>query len=564
VSSEGAAPATAAALPAENPNIAARLAERAARHPGRLAIVEYRHGRARRIDFGELSARVAGFGAGLSRRGVVPGDAVLLFVPMSIDLYVALLGTLHLGAIAVFVDAWADPARLAAAVDATRPKAFVGVPRAHLLRVMNPAVRSIPIAVVAGRGLLSLDRFERPGLAAPATEVSPGTPALVTFTTGSTGRPKAATRTHGFLWAQHEVLAEHLGITGTDIDMPALPVFVLNNLAIGASSVLPDFDPRRPADNDPGAIFAQMTAERVTTTSGSPAFYERLAAWCASNGKRLAVRALFTGGAPVMPPLARLLADAVEGKVHVVYGSTEAEPIASIEAREMLRAMEADSRRSSDATRGGTPGEKSSAVAPEKEGGVCVGPPVPQIDLRLIQPHDGPVALGPEGWSEWDVPRGEVGEVVVTGAHVLPAYRRDPEANRLNKIRDGGKTWHRTGDGGRLDEQGRLWLMGRVKQRVRRGDRVWWSTPAEVRALSVEGVRHAAYLGRPDPALGQRAVLCVEVPDGRLTEEASGRLRAALSPIPVDEIRALEHIPRDPRHRSKTDVGALSRVIELQ
>jgi len=92
---------------------------------------------------------------------------------------------------------------------------------------------------------------------------------------------------------------------------------------------------------------------------------------------------------------------------------------------------------------------------------------------------------------------------------------------------------------------------------------VWWSTPAEVRALSVEGVRHAAYLGRPDPALGQRAVLCVEVPGGRLTEEASGRLRAALSPIPVDEIHALEHIPRDPRHRSKTDVGALSRVIEL-
>ena len=543
MSSEGAAPATAAALPAENPNIAARLAERAARHPGRLAIVEYRHGRARRIDFGELSARVAGFGAGLSRRGVIPGDAVLLFVPMSIDLYVALLGTLHLGAIAVFVDAWADPARLAAAVDATRPKAFVGVPRAHLLRVLNPEVRSIPIAVVAGRGLLSLDRFERRGLAAPSTEVSPGTPALVTFTTGSTGRPKAATRTHGFLWAQHEVLAEHLGITGTDIDMPALPVFVLNNLAIGASSVLPDFDPRRPADIDPGAIFAQMTAERVTTTSGSPAFYERLAAWCASNGKRLAVRALFTGGAPVMPPLARLLADAVEGKVHVVYGSTEAEPIASIEAREMLRAMEAEGKAAS---------------------GVCVGPPVPRIELRLIRPHDGPVALGPGGWGEWDVPRSEVGEVVVTGAHVLPRYRRDPEANRLNKIRDGGKTWHRTGDGGRLDEQGRLWLMGRVKQRVRRGDRVWWSTPAEVRALSVEGVRHAAYLGRPDPALGQRAVLCVEVPDGRLTEEASGRLRAALSPIPVDEIRALEHIPRDPRHRSKTDVGALSRVIELR
>ncbi|MBW3656717.1 MAG: ankyrin repeat domain-containing protein, partial [Gemmatimonadetes bacterium] len=89
-----------------NPNIAARLSERAARHPERLAIVEGAGRRARRVSFGELDRRVRALARGLADRGIGPGDAVLLFVPMSADLYVALLACLHCGATAVFVDAW--------------------------------------------------------------------------------------------------------------------------------------------------------------------------------------------------------------------------------------------------------------------------------------------------------------------------------------------------------------------------------------------------------------------------------------------------------------------------
>src|ERR1700674_864808 len=99
-----------------NPNIAARLAERVALHPDRLAIVEYRRQRAERVTFGELADRTAALAAGRRERGVAPGDGVLLFVPMSIDLYTALLACFHLGAAAVFVDAWADRQRLDAAV----------------------------------------------------------------------------------------------------------------------------------------------------------------------------------------------------------------------------------------------------------------------------------------------------------------------------------------------------------------------------------------------------------------------------------------------------------------
>jgi acyl-CoA synthetase (AMP-forming)/AMP-acid ligase II len=509
-----------------NPNIAERLLERAALHPDRLAIVEP----GRRILFGELAGRVTAFSSELRRRGIRPGERVLLFVPMSVRLYVALLGTLHAGAVAVFVDAWADRRRLEAAVRAARPRAFVGTLKAHLLRLVSPAIRAIPVHLVAGQDVgAGRARQDSP---APTTA---DTTALITFTTGSTGRPKAAARSHGLLWAQHEALAAHLGLDERDVDMPTLPVFVLNNLACGVTSVLPDFDPRRPAEIEPAAVLEQTRRHGVTSSSGSPAFYEKLCGWCAARGERLPLGALFTGGAPVLPPLARLLASLEGTAAHVVYGSTEAEPIAGITARAMVQALDEHGTR----------------------GGLCAGLPVPQIDLRIVRAHDGPLELGPAGWSGWELPSGDPGEIVVGGPHVLPAYLDDPDSDRANKIREGARVWHRTGDGGWLDRGGRLWLMGRVKQRVRRDGRTWWPLPAEIAAMEEPGVAHAAYLGQADPAHGERAVLCVEAVGGTLSAEQRGSLARRVAPWPVDEVVALSRIPRDPRHASKTDAEAL-------
>ena len=528
---------------ADNPNLAARLAERALRHPDRLAIAEWRGPRVRRRTFAELARSVKGLAAGLTARGLKPGERVLVFVPMSLDLYILLLAIHHAGACAVFVDAWADRRRLDAAVRAAAPRMFAGSARAQLLRLMSPAVRAIPHAVIAG-GAFPVERLARAGPAQPAI-VGEDDPALVTFTTGSTGVPKAAVRSHGFLWAQHMALMRHLGLGESDVDLPSLPVFVLNNLAGGVPSVLPDFDPRRPDRIDPARIVAQMEAERVTTTSGSPAFFEHLAQWSCRNGRKIPVRALFTGGAPVLPLLAAQLAESVDGEAHIVYGSTEAEPIAGIETRAMLEAMAGRARE-----------------------GLCVGAPVPEITLRLIRPHDGPVVLDERGWEPWDLEtcgsheariNHEVGEIVVAGSHVLGGYLNDPEGDRANKIDDGTRRWHRTGDAAWRDEQGRLWLMGRVKRRVRRDGHTWWGLPAELRALRVANVRHAAYLSAPDPALGERAVLCVESESA--SETLKPLLELALAPMPLDELHVLAAIPRDPRHRSKTDWEALQRVL---
>jgi olefin beta-lactone synthetase len=519
-------------------NIAALLADRAARHPDRPAIIEGRGRRRKVLSFAGMADRVARFAGGLAERGLAPGDRAVLFVPMSGDLYVALLGVLHAGGVAVSLDAWAGRDRLDSAMATARPRAFIGSPRAHWLRLLSPSLRRVPIAVMAGPWPLTLERAT--GEAAPIADVHPDDPALVTFTTGSTGRPKAAARSHAFLLAQQRVLARHLRLREEDVDMPPLPVFVLNNLALGVTTVLPDFDPRRPAEIDPAAVLAQMVDEGVTTTSGSPAFYDRLTAHASRRGVRIPVRALFTGGAPVFPPLARSLEAAVEGEVHVLYGSTEAEPIAALTAVELERASVA----------GGAMG-------------VCAGRPVPEIELRIIRPMDGPVRA--EDLPFLVVEVGEAGEIMVAGEHVLRGYLNDPEAEALAKVRDGDRVWHRTGDGGVLDDQGRLWLLGRVGQRVTRGDRTAWPMAAEARALTVSGVRHAAYLGlragSPARPGALEAVLCLEVDREARDQGLGGRVGVALGDIPVDRLVLMERIPRDPRHASKTDLARLRMLL---
>ncbi|MDB4949693.1 MAG: acyl-CoA synthetase (AMP-forming)/AMP-acid ligase [Gemmatimonadetes bacterium] len=527
-------------------NLACWLVDRAAAHPHRTALVEGVGERRRAVTYGQLAGRVAALAAGFRRRGIGAGDRVLLFVPMSIPLYETLLATLHAGATAVFVDAWADRRRLDAAIAAAHPRAFVGTPRAHLLRLVSPSIRRIPIHLLAGRGRLSIDRYARPGETSPPADVDGSAPALVTLTTGSTGRPRAAARSHDFLRAQHAALRALMGIREGDVDFPALPVFALNGLASGATVVIPELDPRRPADADPERLFAQMRAEGVTVASGSPALFERLAHWCMARDRRIAVRALFTGGAPVTPKLARLLADHVEGSVHVVYGSTEVEPVASVGARVMLDAMAS--------VEGGAEGGR----------GLCAGPPVEGLEVRLVRAHDAPVELGAGGWAEWVVAPGEVGEIVAAGAHVLPGYDGDAAADRASKIHDGDRVWHRTGDAAWRDAEGRLWLMGRVSARiVRRGETIW-PLPVEAVAAGLPGFTHAALVGVADAELGQRAVLCVEtpMPANRLLPAFFDPLRAAVAPTPVDEIRGFTRIPRDPRHASKTDLAALRKMLE--
>ena len=164
------------------------------------------------------------------------------------------------------------------------------------------------------------------------------------------------------------------------------------------------------------------------------------------------------------------------------------------------------------------------------------------IDVAIPLPISGPFT--------YRLPEGLSGRIDM-GRRVLVPFR--------NKIRAGECVWHRTGDAGRFDSSGCLWLMGRISHGVRKEGRIWWNTAAEARALGVPGVTHASFIGIPGPH-GTRATLCLEAKPGYDREKLRREVKDAMDPIPVDEIRVMSRIPRDPRHQSKADTV---RLLEL-
>ena len=541
---------------ASNPitNVAQKLSELAQRYPDKKALVFPRlHGRTltyQTLNFSELALNVNRLANAFQNLGLVKGDRVMVMIPISIELYLVLIALLKMGAIAVFIDPWVGREQVARCCQLTQPKAFIGVFKAHLLRLFSPAIRKIPIQIVTGGPALlgepKLENLLRAGTSEFQTvSVSTEDPALITFTTGSTGIPKGAQRTHGFLMAQHEVLSAHLGLLPSDIDLPSLPVFVLNNLANGITSIFPLMNPLKPSEINPAWVVHQIKEFKVTTSAGSPAFFGSIAHYCLAQDIKLeSVRAIFTGGAPVRPELIEALRKILpNGTAYVVYGSTEAEPISMISAQDILN---------------------ETAQLTKQGKGNCVGQPVEEIDVRIIKISDNSINF--KDWESLSQPAGAIGEIVVTGHHVNKTYYKNPEAVRENKFQDDqGDIWHRTGDTGYFDAKGRLWLMGRVKNRVIRAGHELHPLQIEPVVDQLDFVERSALIGVSDAKLDQRAVLIVETKEKnffkRFSRERSWRTQIETlcqqKDFPLDEIHFCQKIPVDPRHNAKIEYSQL-------
>lgn len=499
------------------------------------------------VTFRQLDEDSRKLAASLVKLGVRKGDRVLVMVPMSRVLYTTLLALFTIGACAVFLDPWVKLDQIGKAAALVRPRAFVGVPRAHWLRLLARSVRRIrlPLVALSQRPLLHglllgrhVEALVEAGAAAPLPPgwCQPGgldDTALITFTTGSTGTPKGSDRTQRFMNAQGVALARHLPRVPGDVDIPALPVFVLNNLVAGVPSVLPLVDFMRISSVDPATIVRQVRDWQVTTIGGSPSYLAPIARFCVDQGITLqTVRAVVAGGAPVPPSLLELLrrcCPAARGHLEVLYGSTEVEPVASIEAEEVL-------------------GETAAGTAAGK--GTCVGAPVPEVEVRLCRPRAGPWQLGPGGWAEVEVAPGEVGEVLVAGDHVQRHYWKNPAAEAENKVKDGPRVWHRMGDTAWRDARGRLWLAGRVSTIVARADgATLHPTQVEGVALAQPGVERAALVG-----LDGRAVLVLV---GPTADPDAVRRACAAADRAVDDVVVRDAVPLDPRHNAKVEYARL-------
>lgn len=490
-------------------NIVEILFENAEKHPNKLAIIH----KNKKITYGKLVQDVKDYAQYFLSKGIKKGDNILIFVPMTIELYKILSAVFFIGATAVFVDAWADKNRLNQALTIVPCKAFIACPKAFILKLISKKVREVGINIISGTINKSKNIH-------PIETVTPDSTALITFTTGSTGLPKAAKRTHRFLLEQHYVLKKHLAPSIDDVDLTSLPVFILHNLACGTTSVIPDFNPQKPSDINPDKILKDIKNNNVTTSVGSPRFYEKLAEF----GKIKGLKRIFTGGAPVFPKNARLLQENFNDcDIEIVYGSTEAEPIASISAKELLQCED------------------------NVKDGLYVGKPIEEINVKIIKPSDEPIEDFESTWLN----TGEIGEICVEGKHVLKEYYNSDEAQKFAKINYQGQIWHRTGDAGYLDNDGRLFLMGRVKNRFVHNNKEVYVFPIENALLEIEGIEIGTVL-----KIDEQIILVVEtkIPQKKLEQELKN------CGFNFDKL-IITQIPRDPRHNSKIDYDKLKKIL---
>jgi acyl-CoA synthetase (AMP-forming)/AMP-acid ligase II len=486
----------------------------------------------RQLTFAELECEVDDLVSLFRSRDLAPGDKVLLAVPVSIETFVAMLAILKAGLVVMFIDPAHGAAEVARCLRAHPPSAIIGTRAMLLLRFLSPEIGRIPVRIVAGT------RAGAKQASLHAENRSSEDSALLTFTSGSTGQPKAVVRTHGFLRRQLDILNRVACPQPEDIDFVAMPMFVLFNLANATTSVIPACDMKRPGRADPRVLLAQLRAESATTVVASPALLERLANYCLRKRQFVpALRSISTGGGPVSPTLPdRLMAVAPNARIRSVYGSTEAEPIASVVNDEISIADR-------HAMRVGA--------------GLLAGRPVSGCDTRIIPSRNG-VPLGPCSDAEFDaftLADGEIGEIVVSGQHVLSGYA-DPLRNRESKIEVGRRRWHRTGDAGYFDTKGRLWLVGRCAAAIRDSRGIVYPFQVEYAVSAVRGISRAALI----PDHGKR-VLVLET---SAREFSSDCIKAAhcIADKQIDKIITVRRIPMDRRHEAKVDYAALNQRLE--
>jgi acyl-CoA synthetase (AMP-forming)/AMP-acid ligase II len=513
-----------AAVSADSANIARHLPLMAARQPDRPA-VKVPRGRTRAGDidyltltFAELDAEADAWVGRLAARGVRRGDRTLVMVRPGLPLIAASFALFKLGAVPVVIDPGMGLRHFLACVARSRPRVLLGIPFAQLVgRIFRSPFRRVEVRVAASssathRLSAQPDAGHRipegsehggvrlSGLRSPVSEMARSAPtdlAAILFTSGSTGAPKGVCYEHGMFDGQVRLIRDTYGIEPGEVDLPLLPVFALFDPALGLTAVIPELDPSRPAAVEPARIVQAIRQESVTNSFGSPTLWGKIADHCLGRGLQLpTLRRVLCAGAPVPSSLWR---DAPRwlprGRLHSPYGATEVLPVSTVAGDE---------------------------IDPSSVRGALVGRPLRGNQVKIIGFTDGPIATLADAQ---ELPAGEIGEIIVRGPTVTREYDSLPEATLRAKIHEpgsletcdlkygtsappaaAGAVWHRMGDAGYLDSEGRLWFCGRAAERVETAEGLLFTEPCEQVFRAHPAVARCALVGlgprgRQEPAL---------------------------------------------------------------
>lgn len=538
-------------------NIADRLRESARRYPTQRAVVfpvgrdhagrvTYAH-----LTFEQLDRESDRLARGLLDFGVRPGMRLVLMVKPSLEFIALTFALFKTGAVVVLIDPGMGRSNIFKCLETVEPAGFLAIPLVQAIRVLwgRRFARAQLNVTVNGRRWFWGGRTYAELL---GTEWSPfeapkmltADPAAIIFTSGSTGSPKGVVYEHGMFDAQVELLRDFYDIQPGEVDLPGFPLFALFNAAMGVTTVIPEMDPTRPAHVDPRKILEAIENQGVTQAFGSPAIWNRVGRYCELHGVRIkSLKRVLSAGAPVpvhvIERMTRAFAEP-SADIHTPYGATESLPIASISGREVL-------------------GETAALWRVGK--GTCVGKLFPQVRVKIVAITTGPIRNMSE---TTELPIGQIGEILVQAPSTTREYFRLPEATCNAKIEDESASsttgfWHRMGDVGYLDEQGRLWFCGRKAHLVETPQGRLFTIPCEAIFNQHPRVYRSALVGvGPRP---QQPVIIVEPEQGQFPEtpaaeaafreELAALGRASRLTETIESILFHRSLPVDIRHNVK-------------
>jgi acyl-CoA synthetase (AMP-forming)/AMP-acid ligase II len=578
-------------------NVADRLDEIARLMPQATAIAEPTRRMVggqrvyRTVTFRELAEDVDRIARGLFAYGAKRGTRLALLVPPSIDFITLVFALLKSGAVQILIDPGMGKRNLLHCLAEAEPEGFVAVPRVQAIRsILRRRFPHAKLNVTVGRrfwpGGISLHQLRRLSLCGThSDEVAANDPAAIIFTSGSTGPPKGVLYRHGNFDRQVTEIRDMYGIEPGEIDLPCFALFGLFNAAMGVTTVLPRMDFSHPAKVDPRNIVEAVQQWNVTQSFASPAVWKRVGLYCLAKRMRLhSLARVMSAGAPVAAQVLAPLKDIIhlKGEVHVPYGATEALPVATIAATEVL---------------------SQTWPLTQQGRGVCVGRRFAGIEWRVIQVVDGPIATIDDAE---ELAPGEIGELIVRGPAVTTEYVTRCEANALAKITDlecgdlsplsvskqpqpslelevalKPKTvtshrtpniWHRMGDCGYLDDQERFWFCGRMSQRVVTQGGVLYTIPIEACFNLLEEVTRCALVGIGPRGRQQAAVVLEFSPirhqqlrsTGAMDQIAEAIRQTMLSTGVRHLLVYPRSLPVDVRHNAKIGREQLAVWAEIQ
>ena len=493
-------------------------------YPDNTALFDLKTGN--KITFTQIDTKSDEICSYLIQKGFEKGNKIVVFVPIGIEFYLILTAIFKMGLQAVFIDPYAGIEHINKCCEMISPDGIIGSGKTLLKGFFLKGIRKIGkkinyIKMMEHSEKLSIHEKNKNQKKIQNEKIDGNTPALISFTSGSTGFPKIIMRTHEFLLGQHNVLEKNLKFEKKTAVYSSFPIFLLSHMATGTTTFIPDLNWRKPVESDFGNIVKQITENNIQNIILPPAIFENIVKFCKDEKIMLEnVQKVYTGGAPVFYSLMKKIKEVfTNAKIIALYGASEAEPISVLNFEDITE-EDIENMKNGD--------------------GLLAGKIVNEIELKIEE-----LEKTPEKNKISEIK----GEILVRGENVVDGY--------LNIKKNSDEKWHRTGDMGYINKKGQLILLGRVKGRIQIEKNIYYPFTVETAFSFCKNLKKSVLTSK-----NNKLYLIVERNPkykGNLSEDSEiNELKEKFRIFKIIETE----IPMDKRHNSKTDYKKLEEIVE--